>query len=129
MVAAYGHDANFCRRRTKITDAHPVLKRPHVFGGKPPANCGSVGLFHAEARVKQAVRQFAVVGEQQNAGGIVVESTHGHRADPVRKQIGDRAPALGIAHRGNDAYRLVHEQIGRLAGRPDDSPFDFNMVY
>lgn len=129
VVAADGDDANLCCRRAEIVDAHAPLKRPYLFGGKPPGDRGPVGLFHAEARVKQPVSEFAVVREQQDAGGIVVEPPHGHRMDAVGKQIRYRAPALRIPHRGDHAYRFVHDQVGRPARRPDDSPFDFNMVY
>lgn len=63
VIAPNGDDANLCAGRAKIAEANPMLERPYVFGAEPPGDRRPVRLLHAEARVKQPVSKFAVVGD------------------------------------------------------------------
>ncbi len=56
----------------------------------------------------QHALETAVVGEQQQALGIDVEAPNGHHARHLGRQGGEyRRPALRVARRGDEAFRLV----------------------
>ena len=78
--------------------------------------------------MKQVVSELAVVRQQKDAAGIVVEASDRHGMDAAWKQFGDRSASLRIAHRRHHAGRFVGNQVGKLVRRLDDSPFDFNMI-
>jgi len=88
-------------------------------------HAGDVGLvraLHAMPGVRQHGREVAVVGQQQEALGLVVEPAHWidvllHLAD----EVDDRAAPLGIAQRRHDTARLVQQDVA-AAGVGLDAP-------
>ena len=56
-------------------------------------------LVDAEARVREAVGEVAVVGEQQQALGVGVEPADREHPGLGGHQVDDRRPALGVATR------------------------------
>lgn len=128
VVAANGDDANLRPGSAEIVEPHATLQRAHVLCREPARNRGPVGLLHAEARVQQAVSEFAVVRQQKDPTGTVIEASDRNGVDAARKQFGDGSASLRIAHRRHHAGRFVCNQVGKLARRLDDSPFDFNMI-
>ena len=64
---------------------------------------GAVGARHLEAGVGEPVGQVAVVGEQDEPGGVDVEPAHGIQADRGGHERDHRRTALGIAGRRHDA--------------------------
>ncbi len=52
--------------------------------GRPPPTPGAVGLRHLEARVRQQVRELAVVGQQDQPGAVGVEPPD--RIEPARRR-------------------------------------------
>ena len=67
------------------------------------------------------MRKLAVVGHQQQALGLGIQTPDMHKPDasgvvqligvlhhPLIGQVGDGGPALGILHGGDDARRFVH---------------------
>ncbi len=64
--------------------------------------------------------QFPVGAQEEQAFGVVVESTNGHEAERLLgNQIGDGFPTLRIFHRRHDAIRL-EEHDGRRVLRASD---------
>jgi hypothetical protein len=63
--------------------------------------------------MQQAMREGAVVGEQQQAFDVCVEAAHrvDARAHAGGQQVGDDGTAPRVAHGGDDAARLVEHQI------------------
>ena len=77
-----------------------------------PVDLGDVGLVHLVRRVRQPLREVAVVGEQDQPGGVGVEPADVEEPlGPVGDQVGQRAPALGVGHRRDHAARLVEHQV------------------
>ena len=97
------------RRSSALTDPLPQA-RP-------------VGLRHFVFRVRQLVRQRAVVGQQQEAGRVGVEPPHRVEARLRIDQLDDRLPLSRLARRRDDSGGLVHhpdlEGLGAY-GRPVD---------
>jgi hypothetical protein len=74
------------------------------------------------ARVKEAIRHLAVVGQQQGALGVVVEAPYGkHAPGHVSKEITYRRATLRITQRGDDARRLV-QKVPTSGAIDDDRP-------
>ena len=58
--------------------------------------------------------QFAVVGKEQESGGVVIEPADGENMRTIDEEIGDAAPPVGVAHRRHHAERFIEDQVGRL---------------
>ena len=70
-----------------------------------------VGLADLILGVGEAIRQLAVVGEQQQTGRIDVEATHVVEAlGVISDQIGNRGASLRVTHRRDGPNRLVDGQ-------------------
>src|SRR5579872_2618825 len=68
-----------------------------VLSGGPAGNLDDIGLVDAEARVRQAIGQVAVVGEQQQALAIFVEPADGVDAlGDVRHEVDGPGTASGV---------------------------------
>src|SRR5215467_7974532 len=87
-----------------------------------------VGLGHAVPGMRQPVREIAVVGEQHQAFGLIVQPAHVVQPFlPVAEEVADRPPAPVVRHRGEHPGGLVERQVHQvLAGwdaqaiHPDD---------
>ncbi len=91
-----------------------LLDGAQLLGRRPAVDLGEVALGHPGAGVREAVRQLAVVGEQQGALGVVVEPPDG--LDPGRgilEQVEDAPAALGVVASSDAALGLVHQQVDR----------------
>ena len=76
-----------------------------------------VGLRDGIARVKQTFRERAVVGGQQHAARVEIEAADRvHAPRQIAQEVTNARPALGIAHRRDDAARLVKEHVNRRLG-------------
>ena len=76
-----------------------------------------VGALHAVARMRQLRREIAVVGQEQQPLGVVVEATHGIDVLPdAAKQIDHCRPPLWIGSRGDVTRRLVEQDVARPLG-------------
>ena len=65
------------------------------------------------ARVRQVVRQFAVVRQQQRARRVCVEAADGDDARGMRDELDDVRPTLRVARRRDDTRGLVQEDVGQ----------------
>jgi hypothetical protein len=88
----------------------------------------TVDLLDAVARVHQVVRQLAVVREQQQSARVGVEAPDRKQATPRRQEFADRAAALGIVERGDDADRLVEREVAKRGRHRQRSPGDLDPV-
>ena len=75
--------------------------------------------------MRECESKIAVVGEQEHAGRVVIESpdrNQARRADsaPLADKVVNRAPPLRIPHGRHDARRFVEHEY--LALRHDDGP-------
>jgi hypothetical protein len=97
----------------------------HLLGHRMLAG-RQVDLGHMVARRGQAVDELAVVGQQQHAGGVLVEPAHRlhpagrtrrPRAQRRRQQGVDAGPGAGLL-RAFMPGRLVQHQVGMLVVLP-----------
>ena len=80
-------------------------------------------------RMHKALRQGTVIGQQQQAFGMVIETTNRiNTALNAFEVIHNRAAALRIRYRRDDALRLI-EQIIFHAFRFQAFPVDFDAVH
>ena len=79
---------------------------------------GDVGLVDLVRRVRQALGEVAVVGEDEQPGGVGVEPPDVEEPlGPVGDEVAQAATPLGVAHRGDHAARLVEHEVDRGADR------------
>ena len=94
-----------------VLQPHPAAQPLEIAIGGRPREADAIGLRHSVAGMGQAVRQLAVVGEQDQPGGVRIES-----ADRVEPPLGvdqfrdRRSPARLTSGR---------DHAGRLVDRPD----------
>ena len=74
------------------------------------------------ARVAEAVRQLAVVGQQDQPGHVGVQAPDRVQARVGGHELGDRRAALGVARRRDDARRLVERVDDARLGAPRRPP-------
>ena len=70
-----------------------------------------VRLLDAVARVRERVRERAVVREEEGAGRVDVEASDRDDARVVRDDVDDGAPPLRVARGRDVADRLVEQQV------------------
>src|SRR5205085_2725082 len=73
---------------------------------------GHVDLLDLVARVREAVSELAVVGQQQRAGRVGVEPSDRDDTRFGRHELDDGWAAVRVTGRGDDTRRLVEEEIG-----------------
>ena len=69
----------------------------------------AVGLGHLEARVREAVGELAVVGEQDQPGGVGVEAPDRVEAAVGLDEVDDGRAAVGVVRGRDDARGLVED--------------------
>jgi len=85
--------------------------------------------FHLVTRVEQALGQRTVVGQQQQALGVVIEPPD--RIDvltDLRQQIEDRRSTLRVLPRRHIPPRLVEQDVPVMGGDPDPLAIDADVV-
>jgi len=105
------YDPSICRRRQPVVEFDPITKPGEIVRRRRPFDVGLVDLRDAVARVREAVREIAVVREEKRTGRIDVEPSD--RDDPRLRgdEVDDRPPSVRVARRGDDALRLVQQQV------------------
>ena len=99
-------------RGRAVVELDPVAQRGRAPRPRLALDLGFVDLLDLVARVRQPVRELAVVGEQQRAGRVGVEPADRDDARRMVDQLDDGAPALRVARGRDGAGRLVQEHIG-----------------
>ena len=117
-----GEPAHARRRGPAVLELHAVAQPPQRrLAHRRAAHLGAVDARHLERRVRQAVRELAVVRQQQQAGGVGVEPPDRVEALAARHERDDRRAALRVLRRADVAGRLVQrvDDVAALErGRP-----------
>src|SRR5690606_6308121 len=95
--------------------------------GHLPLDGGDVGLGHLVGGVGEPVGELAVVGEQEEALGLLVEPAHVEEPlGPVGDVLGQVGAALLVLHRRDDTGRLVQGEghLGLVELEPDTVDVD-----
>ncbi len=104
------------RRGASIVELDPGPERSQgPLRNRGAANHRAVGLLHLKGRMRQTVGQLAVVGEQDQTGGIDVQSPDGIEPQLAGHKRDDGGPALRIARGADHAGRFVDgvdDQLG-----------------
>lgn len=103
---------------------------PDCFGGKFRGKADPVGLFHFIPRVGEFCHEIAVVGKQDQAFAVLVESSGGDQ--PGMFRLGDevdRFPgSMTVFECADISTRLVEHDIQFFGGRGDDFSLVFHAV-
>ena len=96
------------RRGHPVLELHARAQRPEraVRTGPPPSD-GAVGLWHLEARVREAVGELAVVGQQDQAGRVDVQPSDRDTAAAGWARARPPCAGPGVAGGRDHAGRLV----------------------
>ena len=85
--------------------------------------------FHLMLRVQQALHEFPVVRQQQQAFGIVVEAPNRIDVLPyIRQQVEHRRPPLGILPGRHVAARLVEQDVAMPLREVNPLPVHADVV-
>ena len=128
-LATRGQNLDAERTRGSVVQydaAPPSLERA---GDHAALDLGFVDARQTVARVQQPVRELAVVGHEQRALDVPVESSDGieSRVD-VTDQLGDDGTTARIAHGRHVTGRLVQQQIVLGLGARQQPAVDGNDV-
>ena len=104
--------------RPPVVELDALAQRPQrvVAHGRAP-HLGVVGARDLERGVREPVRERAVVGQQDEPGGVGVEPAHRVQPPGAGDERDDRRPALRVVGGRDHAARLVDGVDGALAGR------------
>ena len=81
-----------------VVELDALGQSPERGVGRLALDLGNVDLGDLVARVREPVRELAVVREQDCAGGVCVETSHRHDARLVRDELDDgRAAARDLS--------------------------------
>lgn len=88
-----------------------------------------VGFDDIGAFVHDGIGEVAIIGKQQEAFGVIIETADGVNAllDAL-EVVGDGGAALGVAHGGDDAVGLVHGEVEEMAGRVEEFAVDLDVI-
>lgn len=117
------------RRRPAAVDHHALREPTERAGFRHAADARFVEALDAVARMGEPRGQLAVVGQEQQAFGVVVEPSD--RVDALahaRQQVDDSRPALGIGHRRHIAARFVQQEIAERLAHGDPAPVDADVI-
>lgn len=107
MVSPYCDGADLRAGRAVVGQRDALTQAPDVARIEAAGDRGAIRFLDAESRMKEAMRKVAVVGQEQRAGGVIVQPPDRNDACSVRYQIGDGTAPLWIAQRRHHPERLV----------------------
>src|SRR5579884_236059 len=99
-------------RRSPVVELDPAFELRERGGRWITLDLGDVDLVHLVARVREPVRELAVVREQERTGRVGVEPADGDDARGQVDETDDGRPTAGVARRRDDAGRLVEQHVG-----------------
>ena len=117
LDAARGEPLRLGRRRAAVLELDALAEAPDRVLVGIALDRGDVDLLDPVARVRDPVRELAVVREQDRAGRVRVEAADGDDADRVVDEVDDGAPSLRVARGRDDAGGLVQEDVRELLPR------------
>lgn len=118
LVAVEAQAPHLRRARGAAVYLDALLPAVEVFVLDEATDLRDVHLGRGLARMQQAVRELAVVGQEQGPARVEVEPPDGDdaRRHPLHV-LGDGGAPLWVFHRGDDVPRLVeHDVDGNLCG-------------
>ena len=128
-VAAQRHESHFGRRRAPAIDHQPARKAVEIVGVGHAEDARLVDARDLVARMREARREITVVGEQQQAFGLVVEPPDRvHVFTHTPQEIDDRRAPLRIRSGRDVAARLVQEQIPMVLDDFDAASVNADVV-
>src|ERR671925_299869 len=129
LQAVGSHHPHRRRRRHAVGERHPRAQRPQrLLPDRPAAHPGHVRPRHLVARVHEPVRQLAVVGEQDEAGGVGVQPADWIQARARRRdQPHHRRSTLRVARRRHHAGGLVDHPDDALLRAADELAVDAHL--
>ena len=101
-------------RGDAVLELDAVREPRDVAGRQVTLDVGDVGLLDPVARMREPVREIAVVREQEDAARVDVEPADGHDTRVVADEVDDGRAPLRVARGRHDAERLVQEDVGQL---------------
>jgi len=115
------------RRRRPVVQLDPLLEAAEGRRGWIALDVHLVDLVNPVARVREPVSKLPVVRQHERAGRIGVEPSDRNDAGLGRDEPDHRRPPLGVARGGDDAGRLVQQQV-REALLADRAAVDLDRV-
>ncbi len=124
------HPGDAARRGAPPLEDDPLAQAIELRLVRRPLHLHLVGLVAAVARMRDPLRELAVVGEQQQALGLVVEPPHRDQglAPVLRHELNDRRPPGIVLDRGQVAARLVQQQVAMRSDALDLLVVDLDRV-
>src|SRR6266542_3707826 len=101
-------------RRPAVLQLEALSQAAQRLRPRLPLHVGDVDLLDLVARMREPVRERAVVGEQERAGRVGVEAADRDDARGVTDEADDGRASVRIACRRHDAGRLVQQHVGEL---------------
>ena len=86
QVRAFGLAGGGAHRAGVVVQHHACQQGRHLRFVDGVARGGQIDLGHVAPRMRQAVDQRALVGEQQQARGVMVEPAHRLHAAPAQRR-------------------------------------------
>ena len=118
-----GQPAGAGRRGRAVVELDPVLELRERLVRRLALDLGLVDLLDLVARVREPVRELAVVREQEDAGRVCVEAPDRDDARLVLDELDDGRPPLRVARGRHDPGGLVEEDVGD-ALREEEPPVE-----
>ncbi len=99
--------------RRAVLEQYPPAEPVEGRQPRRPLYQGKIGLGHSFARVEQPMGQNAVIGQEQQAGGLKIQAAYWKDPDIPGYQIDHARPSLRIPHGADVADGFVQHQIGQ----------------
>lgn len=116
-------------RRRAVLEFHAPAQAGDLVVIDDSFDLGVIALQHAGTRMHQPVGQGAVVREQQQPLGVIVEPADGiEPPSDVADEIHHRRAPLRIVQRGDEAGGLVEHEIDRGRLKPEQFAVDFDVI-
>jgi hypothetical protein len=109
-------------------DHQSALGPGQGFHRRSALDLGVIAALNLVTRMGDAFGERAVVGEQDEAFGGVVETAHRIEPGELRHQIHHRGAAFRIGASGDDALGLVEQQVHALHGGLDPLAIHANGI-
>src|SRR4030095_2400454 len=88
-----------------------------------------VDLFTAGCGAQQPICQLTVIGQDQDARGVIIETTYGKHLPPQRAhEIHDNRPAFRVLGRRHIVVGLVQDIVDTGPRGPDAPAVDLEMI-
>ena len=126
--AAALHEPHARRRGQSVVELDAVAQRGERTRRGNTFDFGEIRLHHTVARVGEELRELAVVGEHEEPGGVVVETSHREHTGVGRHEIEHGGAALRIAGRRDHTDRLVQQVVDEVVVDDDGHAVELDAL-